>query len=319
VKPPEHQAVDWAILADDPAFADWEALESWLAADSRHAVLFDRACLRVEEAASALDRCDNSRSLRLVDPVVSSAKTTMAASKRRYWLAAGISAALAGIAVISQPLMKQPAGPENLVIATRAGELRSVTLPDRSEVALNGDTKLVVRGREVRLEKGQAEFAVVHDEAHPFSVRVGSIVIRDVGTRFDVRVDDLGTRVSVSEGEVEVQAAGRTFKLGAGDRTLLDRGGSPTPSEAGGPGGATGWQTGQLTFEDNSYAEVFEDVRRRTGIAIRLESGLKNRRFAGTLSLGGSEAIIIANLQTTLGLSARREAGGWIMEIPRGR
>jgi transmembrane sensor len=319
VKAPEHQAVEWAILADDPAFADWEALEAWLAADRRHAVLFDRACLRVEEAASALDRCDNSRSLRLVDPVISSAEATMAASMRRYWPAAGIAAALAGIAVISQLSLKQPAAPGNRIIATHAGELRSVKLPDRSEVVLNGDTALVVNGREVRLERGQAEFAVVHDEAHPFSVRIGSIVIRDVGTRFDVRVDQLGTRVSVLEGEVEVQASGGTFRLGAGDRTLLDRGGSPVPSVAGSPGGATGWQSGQLTFEDNSYAEVFEDVRRRTGIAIRLESGLANRRFAGTLSLGGSEAIIIANLQTTLGLSARREAGGWIMEVPRGR
>lgn len=319
MKAPEHQAVDWAILADDPAFADWEALDTWLAADRRHAVLFDRACLRIEEAASALDHCDNFRSLRLVDPVVSSTDATLAAPMRRYWPAVGIAAALVGIAVTSQLSLKQPAAPDNRIIATHAGELRSVTLPDRSEVVLNGDTQLVVNGREVRLEKGQAEFAVVHDEAHPFSVRVGSIVIRDVGTRFDVRVDDLGTRVSVSEGEVEVQAAGRTFKLGAGDRTLLDQDGSPIPSEAGGQGGATGWQTGQLTFEDNSYAEVLEDVRRRTGIAIRLDSGLENRRFAGTLSLGGSEAIIIANLQTTLGLSARREAGGWIMEIPRGR
>jgi len=56
--------------------------------------------------------------------------------------------------------------------------------------------------REIRLIGGEVMFTVHHDPSRPFRVRVGSELIEDVGTQFNVRVSAQGTLVSVTEGQV---------------------------------------------------------------------------------------------------------------------
>src|SRR5207247_4305446 len=70
-------------------------------------------------------------------------------------------------------------------------------------------------------------FSVVHDPAHPFTVKAGAISIQDVGTAFAVESDDsAGTRVAVDSGSVAIGAAdqkhSRGAVLNARDRAIVD-------------------------------------------------------------------------------------------------
>jgi transmembrane sensor len=94
-----------------------------------------------------------------------------------------------------------------------------VTLPDGSQVNLGGRSKLSVdftrNARDVRLESGEAFFAVQKDATRPFRVHVLDGVVTAVGTAFDVRTTNDRVLVAVAEGTVQVNGSGPTLPRGA--------------------------------------------------------------------------------------------------------
>ncbi|MEJ0035692.1 MAG: FecR domain-containing protein [Gammaproteobacteria bacterium] len=95
---------------------------------------------------------------------------------------------------------------------TKVGEQRSVLLADGSRVTLNTASKIEVQLRSdhrvVQLVQGEALFEVAHDTRRPFDVHVGDVVVRAVGTQFDIDRRAKRTVVTVVEGRVAMIAAG---------------------------------------------------------------------------------------------------------------
>ena len=93
--------------------------------------------------------------------------------------------------------------------ATRAGERRTITLSDGSQLVLDSRTEVRVRysrsERDVQLVGGQARFNVSKDASRPFVVHAGGQWVRAVGTAFNV--DLLGDTLAVTliEGRVRVR------------------------------------------------------------------------------------------------------------------
>jgi len=92
--------------------------------------------------------------------------------------------------------------------ATGVAEVREIHLTDGSEVILGARSSLEVafrlHERRVALTSGLAFFSVSKNPSRPFIVLVGDKEVRVVGTKFEVRRDPEGMRVSVVEGTVEV-------------------------------------------------------------------------------------------------------------------
>lgn len=95
--------------------------------------------------------------------------------------------------------------------ATRHGEQRSLQLPDNTVVRLNSDSTIAVsfdrRHRRVEVVRGQAYFEVAKDPARPFGVQVDGLLIKDIGTTFDIYRQGADTTVTVAEGQVQVWRA----------------------------------------------------------------------------------------------------------------
>jgi len=91
---------------------------------------------------------------------------------------------------------------------TAVGERRRVRLADGSHVILNTASELSVcfsrRLREVRLIAGEALFEVAPDPARPFLVSAGGVVVRALGTAFNVRRRGGLAEVTVTEGVVAI-------------------------------------------------------------------------------------------------------------------
>jgi transmembrane sensor len=76
-----------------------------------------------------------------------------------------------------------------------------------------------VDGRSFVLRAGKARFVVAHDEAHPFRVRAGSLLIEDLGTVFTVAVTpDGAVAVEVQEGSVRVRRGSTAIDVATGQR-----------------------------------------------------------------------------------------------------
>ncbi|MBB4099234.1 FecR family protein [Sphingomonas kyeonggiensis] len=311
----EEQAIAWAIRADAPGFVEWEALEQWLAADPRHAVLFDRAASNAHQAAAAIAAVPARERFTLIqgdlaDPVEESPRPA-----RRRWAAAALAAGVAGLAFGTSWFLQPPGSAPEQIVGTRADEVRTLALGDASSVTLRGDSEvrfLPANPRAVHLTRGQASFQVRHDAAHPFTVTAGDIEVTDLGTRFDVDRGADATTVAVTEGSVAIRAAGKQLELRAGQRSVIPNGaapGSPTSLSA---GQGSERQGGALSYEDVTFARVVADVSRRTGMRIRLAPGLAGRHFAGSINLDGPPEAVISRLEAVLSVSARREGEGWI-------
>jgi transmembrane sensor len=94
---------------------------------------------------------------------------------------------------------------------------------------LTADTELVVdpkgSGRVFVLRRGKARFVVPHDERHPFRVRVGSLVVEDIGTIFSVaRLSENRFEVVVDEGQVAVLCEDSRIDLENGQRRTFECG-----------------------------------------------------------------------------------------------
>jgi transmembrane sensor len=139
--------------------------------------------------------------------------------RRSYWswlrghFSLARAAILATVVFGGMPIFRQDQAPASLPqYMTSVGEHRIIALEDGSVVHLNASSHISVElsaaRRAVRLHQGEALFTVAHDDQHPFEVEIGSAVIRDVGTAFDVyRETSNMTRVTVVAGEIEVWPA----------------------------------------------------------------------------------------------------------------
>lgn len=138
------------------------------------------------------------------------------------WVFAGALVAASVAAFVTWFVMRPSSGLE-VGTAWEAAELgRDVTMPHvRMQLASQTLAKVerVEEGlTRVRLERGRASFDVEHREQHRFEVSAGEALVRVVGTRFAVQRIGAAVEVEVERGIVEVERAGATTRLTAGQR-----------------------------------------------------------------------------------------------------
>lgn len=107
--------------------------------------------------------------------------------------------------------------------------VRTDTLADGSRVTLNKFSSLVLPvkwGRASRVARltGEAFFQVVHERNRPFTVEIGSVTIRDVGTSFNVRSVNGTTEVIVEDGAIIVTDSALTVRAAAGEKVVITAG-----------------------------------------------------------------------------------------------
>lgn len=124
--------------------------------------------------------------------------------KRNFQIAAAI-ALLISLSFLIKVFMNT----DSVKPVVYAAEKRIVEqkLPDGSKVFINKNSEIAYSVkddvREVKL-KGEAYFEVVHNEEQPFVINVNDVLIKDIGTEFNVRTLDNGDiEVKVEGGEVQ--------------------------------------------------------------------------------------------------------------------
>lgn len=180
---------------------------------------------------------------------------------------------------------------ERADIATGTGEVRTVTLADRSRVTLNARTALALdltaARRRVHLLEGQAFFEVVPDPARPFEVTHGSVRLRALGTAFDVDTNrgDGTLAVSVTEHAVEVVGLSpRT--LTAGQRLEVSREGRLGPVTSQEADITLAWRSGLFIAQDCRLGDILAALRPyHAGWILAQGAGIEALRVNAVLNL----------------------------------
>lgn len=202
------------------------------------------------------------------------------------------------------------------IYATGIGEQRSITLSDGSTIDLDANSRIQVRfsrtGREIDLVQGHALFADIDDPHRPFIVLSRGIVIRALGTQFDVNRQITGTVVAVIQGKVvlsdhvpslragtnslaasraRVPAAvaasisssqwgedtrGRFVFLSSGEQATIRSGTLPAIGSAD-IVETVAWRRHQLVFDDTPVIDVVNEFNRYSSRPIEIESPVLGR------------------------------------------
>lgn len=297
------EAIGWTVRLRDASADEWRAFTDWLEADPAHAAAYDE----VQQTDAVLGQLPPRPR-----PVIAGQPPVHAPVRsRRGWLVGGgLAAAVAG--TIATVLVQAPAA---YALETRPGETRSVQLADGSRIELNGGSRLVLDRNNERLatlERGEALFTVVHDEARPFEVRVGDDVLKDIGTVFAVLHEAGATEVAVSEGAVLYNPKGEAVRIDPG-RKLSDAGGDQIVLAQVDPATVGGWRDRRLSYTGASLTRVASDLRRNLGVPVQVDPALEGRRFTGLVQLDGRPELVFERLSALLGVRAVRSSGGWTL------
>jgi transmembrane sensor len=297
----EQAAHWWVVLHNvDASTAEKREFVEWVKRAPERA----EACLRVARVHAAVSRADVRWPRTSAEDLVRNAlaapddtvvplrphvRPKLENERRRpsvRWLA-GLAASVVAAACLGWWLTLSR--PEQF--QTKVGEQRSVLLADGSRVTLNTASKIEVRlradHRVVQLLQGEALFEVAHDAQRPFEVHAGTVVVRAVGTQFDIDRRAMRTAVTVVEGRVAMIAAdsptGNLPVLTARDRVVVDSAGPGALEHDVNLAEVTAWTQHQLVFHHRPLGEVADEFNRYNLGRIEIRSpSLREQEVTGT-------------------------------------
>jgi len=291
-------AIDWLVRTNDPEFDAWDEFTAWLEENPANARAYHSVAQAEAEFAPVLDT--------LAAAPISPRKI----ARGRIAFTSLATAAAAALAVIVTPRILP------VEYQTGPGEVRTVSLGGRDQLVMNGETRIKLAGltkSTVRLESGQVLLRLAEAGPSRIAVLSGDLKLVDVGTTFEVSRDGQQTRVLVSEGAVLADPHGARLPLDRGQR-LDASDGAPTlramPADIASVGS---FERGQLTYVEEPIANVIADLRRSTGLDIRLSEAMTARRFTGTLSVAEVRRDP-RSLGPLLGVSLQPSGKGWKLQ-----
>jgi transmembrane sensor len=241
-------------------------------------------------------------------------------NRPRRWLpaAAAVSAcALVSLGVLSTwngRLIQHPSAPEGMTalhFETRHGEQLTHRLADNSVLHLDSDSAVTIRystnERLVTLTAGQADFEVIHEPNRAFRVFAGSAEVLDLGTKFDVRLENDSTVVTVVEGRVAVGPSPTLKELGMGSNQNHSRfvelksdqqirvteGEWPATPIAVDAQRTTSWLRREIVFDHEPLEQVAAEYNRYAPKPIEIATpALRNLQVTGAFATDDTDAFI---------------------------
>ncbi len=167
-------------------------------------------------------------------------------------------------------------------------EIQQVTLPDGTNVAVNGGSvfkypsAFVGKERNVSL-KGEAFFNVTSDKEHPFVVNVEGMVICVLGTSFNIKADEGSSMASVvvESGIVQVTAENKSVLIKIGETALFNRNEGTLTKFTNSDANYIAWKTKQIKFVNTPLTEAFTTIENiyKVKIEIKNDSLLRDKRI----------------------------------------
>ena len=208
-------------------------------------------------------------------------------------------------------------------VSTATGEIRHMTLPDGTQLALNTASAIDIAfddaRRLVTLHAGEIHLATAADP-RPLVVRSRNGSVRAIGTRFGVRHEgglfSTRTQVAVTEGAVEIVPvhgthAARTVRRGW-QASFDEHAVAPdTPVAA----AAGGWLQGVLIAERMPLGELLAQLARYRRGVVRCDPAVARLPVDGIFQLKDTDRIF-ALLQLSLPVRVRLRTQYWVSVEP---
>lgn len=198
---------------------------------------------------------------------------------------------------------------------TATGEQRTLNLSDGTRIDLNTHSALDVRfdekTRRIVLLDGEILVETGHGDARPFIVETREGSMRALGTRFLVKREAEGTRLSVLQSAVAAhpQAHQTEQILHEGQQVLIRRDGLG-PQQALNAG-ADAWTRGMLVVDNVRLEDMLNELGRYRRGHLGVDPRVADLRITGSFPLKDTDLALTA-LLPTLPVQIEQRASWWV-------
>lgn len=268
----EQQAARWVMRHEEP---DWtpqlqKQFDAWLEESAAHKAAF----WRLEQGWRRLNTISvESTRFRWLQVRI----PTRIGPQLMALAASFVVVALVGVMLFGSGWLR-PA--QIVTYSTGRGQMSTIQLADGTQIELNTQTSVRVEQtsklRTVWLDRGEAFFDVVHDPGIPFVVHGDLRKVVDLGTRFDVRLQDRRMIVSVVEGHVRLEGpsaddGGTATILARGDSAIVEGSSTlVTSGELGRIEDELAWREGMIRFHNTPLSKVVREFNRYNEVQLRV-------------------------------------------------
>ncbi len=181
-------------------------------------------------------------------------------------------------------------------ITSSTGQRVKLALADGTKIVLAPESEVKIPSnynqsdRKIHLQ-GEAYFSVTHSDTHPFQVSINNTIVKDLGTKFDLRSypTDGRVKVIVSHGKVSIQApeVAQSSPLVVtpgymGEINFKRKSAEVTPVDT---THYMGWIKGDLSFKDALFPEIARSLQRWYGLkAVRYNQSIANQQITTRFS-----------------------------------
>ncbi|MBD9466153.1 FecR domain-containing protein [Pseudomonas sp. Pdm06] len=302
-------AIAWQLSLDASNAQEHEAFARWHAADEEHA-----------RAWRQLGMLDQRFSVANGPARAALLQSRVSIRRRIRKIGSGLASV---VAVIGLALFASERLPLDYWLAdqrTATGEQRTLRLTDGTLINLNTHSALDVRfddkQRRIVLQEGEILVETGHDDPRPFIVETREGRLRALGTRFLVKREDEGTRLSVLKSAVAAhpQATDSEQILREGQQVLMRRDGLG-PTVALSPG-ADAWTRGMLVVDNARLEDLVHELGRYRRGYLGVEPQVADLRITGSFPLHNTDLALTA-LLPTLPVQVEHHTKWWVVVGPR--
>jgi transmembrane sensor len=211
--------------------------------------------------------------------------------QKRWMKIAAIWISIFGIAGLLYSILSP--GKPVMLTAQTANQVRIDTLTDGSVITLNKNSALYYpdrfagNTREVKLQQGEAFFNIASNKHKPFLIRINDVLVKVVGTSFNIKSTGKNTEVIVESGTVQVIRRKVIIKLRPGEKVNINYKGDELRKEQNTDELYNYYRTHQFVLNNTPLWRVVEVLNEAYNSRIVIaDKKLNNQPLTTTLKVG---------------------------------
>jgi ferric-dicitrate binding protein FerR (iron transport regulator) len=189
------------------------------------------------------------------------------------------------------------------------GSVSIVEFPDGTKVWLNSGSELTYRedhkGKQRLAElTGEAYFEVTHRKDFPFMVKANQIVVKDLGTTFNIKayVGDNYVETSLVEGKADILTSkGESMvSLKPGESAVYYPENKSIKLRTVEENVLSAWRDGKFVIRDQRLEDIFKELSRWYDVKFRFENeALRDYRYTGNIKKSTTAQHVMKMLKLT--------------------
>ncbi|MGV8136066.1 MAG: FecR family protein [Mangrovibacterium sp.] len=173
------------------------------------------------------------------------------------------------------------------------GSVSVIEMNDGTKVWLNAGSELeyaedTKKRQRIAVLKGEAYFEIKHRDNFPLLITANEIVVRDLGTTFNIRAypDDQTIETALVEGSAEILTKKGTLlaSLKPGENASYSSNGKSLRITPISENVLAAWRSGKFVIRDQRLEDIFKEIGRWYDIEFQFENDhLRDYRYTGSI------------------------------------